>query len=152
MPGRVWVEVKGLDELEKLADALGDAHDDFLEAVAEETAEEVARLAPGGPDGSAGRAVEGRVERGDIRIGSFSFPGARALERGAYIVPKRNQALRLEGAGGLVTKRPVRLPPRRYHERGFREATKIARRLFAARFGELGLGSRVRVRGVKIRS
>jgi hypothetical protein len=111
----------------------------LLQGAAEGIAKEIARKAPGGPTGRAGRDVEGRaVTSTTAVIRSRGFPGAMALERGATIRPKKGKALKMRD--GRFVRGKVVIRGHGYWRKGLRQRGKIVRGVFHDAFGDLERG------------
>ena len=136
---RFRVSVEGLSELAALPDWLDSGQREFLRKAADRLAESIAEAAPGGTSGRIGRATRGRVlspTRAEVVV---EHPGARALEYGAYIAPKRGKTLRFKIGGETVYVRGgVRIKARAYAKRGLRARGRIVRGAFKEAFDELG--------------
>ena len=79
----------GVDKIAELDGRLERAERSMLSRTARGIRDAIRRHAPGGPQGRAGRAVRSRVlSASRALVGSFGFPGAKALERCAWIAPK----------------------------------------------------------------
>lgn len=132
------VAVDGLDELRRLPGFLDRGQRELLDKGLTGIRDAIALVAPGGPTGRAGRAVKAKTlssTRGVV--GSFDFPGARALERGAFIRPK-GTALRFQVEGRTVfVRRGIRIKARWYHKKGLRGRRRIIRAAYHDAFGNL---------------
>lgn len=146
------VRVEGGLELAKLPGWLDTGQRALMERAGTRVRDEIRKRAPGGPLGSAGRAVKMKVRTSTtVEIGSSTrdFPGARALEKGAYITPKglrgltrrellrQPRRLRITTGGRTTYPVAVRIPAKRYHEKGARTRTKIVKEEYGKAFGDL---------------
>lgn len=130
------VAVEGLGELRKIPGFIDSGQRELLEKGSQGIADAVAKRAPGGPRGKAGRDVEARVltsTRAVVR--SRGFKGAALLERGGTIRPKKGKALKL--ANGHFVRGSVRIKGRGYWRKGLRERSKIVRAAYHDAFGNL---------------
>lgn len=141
------VSVSGLEELAKIPGFLEDGQRILLGRSTKRIAEEIAKRAPGGAGGKAGRDVEARVLTSKTAvIRSKGFEGAKVLERGGFIRSKRGPgtAVKFKGEAGEVFvryPRGVRIKARGYFRKGLRTRGKIVREAFAEGFRELGAHS-----------
>lgn len=136
------VSVEGLSRMRSVPGWLDRGQREFLERGSEGIRDEVRRKAPGGPNSRAGRDVESVVltsTRAVVR--SKGWPGARALERGATIRPKRGKALRLRD--GRFVRGKVVVKGRRYFQKGLRSRGKIIRDAYSSAFDDLDRGGGV---------
>ncbi len=134
--GLLRVRLEGMSELVKIPGGLEDAQRDFVRRSGERLRDSIAERAPGGPAGSVGRSFK-TFTAGFTRAIIYSdHPGAKALEKGAYIKPRRKGgALRFRD--GTFTRRPVRIPAKKYAERGLRSRSKIVKEEFRKTFGDV---------------
>jgi len=133
------VDIEGLERLQALPGFLEEGQQRFLELAATRIAGVLAEAAPGGKTGRIGRATKGRALSATLAEVSIEHPGARALDLGAYIRPKRGKALRFQAAGGMVFSRgAVRLAPRHFTKKGLRKRGAIVRRAYLEAFDQLG--------------
>lgn len=130
------VSVEGLSELAKIPGFLDRAQRDLLDRAAKGIGAEIAKKAPGGPTGRAGRDVEARaVTSTTAVVRSRGFAGARILERGGTIRPKKGRALKL--ADGRFVRGKVVIKGRGYWRKGLRSRGKIVRQAYHDAFGDL---------------
>lgn len=131
------VAVEGLAELAAIPGWLEEGQRKFLELGATRLRDEVARKAPGGARGRAGRDVEAKVlssTRAVIR--SKGWIGAKTLERGATIKPKKKGgALKL--SDGRFVRGKVVVKGRGYFKKGLRPRSKIIRQAYSEAFDDL---------------
>jgi hypothetical protein len=137
---RVSVDVP--PELRKLSSEITRRSGRLYDAAAKGMAAEVARRAPGGAGGRVGRSFFSRG--GDVIP---AHPGARALDRGAYITPKglrglsgrdlrlQRRRLRFKVDGKTVFAPSVRIPARHYIRQALRKRRSIIDRAFEQVFG-----------------
>ena len=133
------LRTNGLEELARLPRRLERAAHELARAVAEDTADEIRRRAPGGRRGPAATAVV--VERTGAgpryRVRSRSFPVARVLEEGGEVRPRRGKALRFKRDGEVVFAARAQVPASHYHREGVAAAARKAPRRYAQVFEEL---------------
>lgn len=139
--GRLKVKVEGLSELAEIPGWLDHGQKRFLEQAADGIAEKIAEVAPGGKSGSIGRATRARTlspAKAEIVV---EHPGARVLERGGFIQPRRGGALKFEAGGRTIfSRRGVRIAPRGFAKKGLRSRHKIVRAAYADAMGDLRKG------------
>lgn len=133
------IAVEGLDQLRALPGFIDRGQRELLDKGASGIRDAIRAVAPGGPSGTAGRAVQSRtLSSTRALVGSFHFAGARALERGAFIRPKKGKALRFQIQGKTVfTRRGVRIEARGYHKKGLRARGRIIRAAYHDAFGDV---------------
>lgn len=119
------VELHGLERATRIPGWLEEGQREFMGKAVRRLRDEVAEKAPGGPQGRIGRSIDGRVISPTTGAIGSSHPGAKALDRGAYIVAKRGRALRFNIGGETVYRRFVRLPARRFFARGLRYRNRV---------------------------
>lgn len=133
------VRVEGLAELAQIPGWLEQAQRRFLAKAGDRLADEIRKRAPGGAAGGIGRGTRSRTLSATSAEITVRHPGAKALEQGAYIEPKRGGALRFVVNGEVVfTRRPVRIAPKRYAARGLRNRSKVVRAAYGDAFNDLG--------------
>lgn len=100
---------------------------------------EVAKRAPGGPGGKVGRSFHAV---GQAVVSSFR--GAKALDVGAYIVPKKRQTksgrrpmLRFQGEGGVVFRPSARIPAHHYIRSALRRRRSVVDSAVRRVYGDL---------------
>lgn len=121
------IVVEGLDKLEHLDGDLRSRQTVFLDRTVKHLARNIAEKAPGGPSRSVGRSIYGRVLTDTVGAVGSDHPGAKALDRGAYIAPKHGQkAVRWFKDGQPQFAKYVKLPARRYFARGLRTRNQVA--------------------------
>lgn len=133
------VSIDGLDRLEKLPAELSQAGRAFLIDAIEDLKDEVASVAPGGAAGSVGRSffADIIIPAAVARIAS-DHPGAKALDKGAYIRRTGWRPVRFYVGGQAVFARWVRLKPLRYMQKGLRHRNAIVGDAFERHFGVIG--------------
>lgn len=125
IPG--WIDHAQRRQLERAGDLIED---------------DVEGKAPGGPGGSIARSVRTRT-LSDTRLELVAtHPGAKALERGAFIRSNRGRgtAIRFEEAGRTVfvrSPRGVRLPALGWFKKGLRQRRRRIREAFDEAFDDL---------------
>lgn len=150
---RFNVKVEGLSALADAPGWLDHAQRRFLDNAIDQLGDEVRKRAPGGPGGQAGRDVEARTlssTRGVIQ--SRGWIGAKTLEFGAVIKPRRAKALRLRdgrfvhrstrrrlGSGGAPPG-AVFVAPRGYYRKGLRSRGRIVRTAYQEAFNDISRG------------
>lgn len=131
------VAVDGLEQLSRLPGFIDSGQRELLGKAASGIAAEVAKKAPGGAHGRAGRDVQAATlssTRAVIR--SKGFPGAAILERGGAIRPKKKGgALKL--ANGHFVRGSVFIRGRGYWRKGLRTRSKVVRQAFHEAFNDL---------------
>jgi hypothetical protein len=132
----VTVEIDGLERLLKEPVMSEPARRSFVDRGMKILAKNVAAAAPGGPDGSLGRSIYGYALSADRGIVGSTHPGAKALDRGAFITPRSGKAIRFEIDGQPVFARYVRLKARRYFRKGLENAGQVLQQEFNRMFGE----------------
>lgn len=137
------VSVDGLSKLGALPGFIDDAQGELLNKAARRIGDEVRKKAPGGPMGKAARDVEARALTSTTAVvRSRGWKGARILERGGSIRPKKGEALRFSVDGKTVfTRGPVHIKGRGYWRKGLRARGKIVRQTYHEAFGSLGRGA-----------
>lgn len=137
------VAVDGLDEMRKIPGFIDRGQRILLDRSTQRIRDEIAKRAPGGASGKAGRDVEARTLTSTVAIiRSKGFEGAKALERGAFIRSKRgpDTAIRFEGEDGPVfvrAPRGIRIKGRGYFKKGLRTRSKHIRQAYHEGFGDL---------------
>lgn len=148
MPPVYNVRVEGLSRLAAMPGFLERAQRDLLDRSSKAIGDEVRKRAPGGPDSAIGRDVEARALSSTIAvIRSKGHPGAKALERGAFIRSRRGAgtAIRFNTPSGPIfvrSPRGVRIKARGFYRRGLRTRSKHVREAFGQTFGNLPGGAR----------
>lgn len=123
------IQINGLDGLERTAGDVGVRQRRFLDRTVTELASNIADKAPGGPTRSVGRSIYHKVLTDTVAAVGSNHPGAKALDRGAYIAPRPGRkAIKFEVDGQDVFATFVRLPARRYFARGLRTRNQVAAR------------------------
>lgn len=135
--GTVRTSIEGLEELSRLPGWIDRGQRRFVERSGERIAEAIAERAPGGKGGSVGRATRSRTLSSTKAEIVVDHPGAKALERGAFIKPKRHTKLRFTVGGRTVFPRFVRLKGRGYAAKGLRARRKIVNSEYAKAFDDL---------------
>lgn len=126
------IQVEGIENLVALEDDLGLRQRQFLDRTVTQLAANIAAKAPGGPGRSVGRSIYHKVLTDTVGAVGSNHPGAKALDRGAYIAPRRgHKAVKFQVDGQDVFAKYVRLPARRYFSRGLRTRNQVAAREFA---------------------
>jgi hypothetical protein len=138
-PKSYSVSVEGLSKLTRIPGGLDKAQREFLGEAVDELAEEVGKAAPGGRGGRVGRTWRGRTISSTRGVVESSHPGAKALDRGAYITPKKGKVLRFTVGGQERFARFVRLPATNYTKRGLRKRGTIIRKAYEKKFNELDI-------------
>lgn len=128
------ITVKGLDRAERLPGQIEVAGHATFATVEEGIVRSVAERAPGGAGGSIGASVYAKRFGAKAARLSSDHPGAKAHERGAYIVPKGGRALRF--ADGSFRMR-ARLRAKHYFRDGVKAWQGIVAAAFKAHFGRL---------------
>lgn len=128
------VQVKGLEELEKIPGWLDGGQRRFLSDAAEEVADAIGDAAPRRSSRLA-KSWRGRAISSTSAIVSSDHPAAKAQARGAFIVAKKGKALRFAD-GGFA--RFSRIPATNYDRKGLRKRGRIVRAAFARAFDHLG--------------
>jgi hypothetical protein len=131
------LQVEGLGRLEGLPGEIENAQQEFLDLTSQSLAASVAAAAPGGSGGSIGRSIYGRATSSSTAVIGSAHPGARALDRGAFIVPRHGKALRFQVNGQTVFAKWVRREPLHFFARGLRNRNQIVRAAFEQEFGHL---------------
>lgn len=147
------VRVEGLSQLADAPGWLDGAQRRFLDRATQRLGNEVRKRAPGGPGGRAGRDVEARtLSSTRAVVQSRGWIGAKTLEFGAVIRPRRAKALRLHdgrfvhassrrrrGSAGAPPG-AVFVAPRGYFRKGLRSRGRIVREAFAEAFDDISRG------------
>jgi hypothetical protein len=124
----------------------------FREKLARDLADQLRPIVPR-RSGAMASHVAGRVQGSAVKVGVFGSPGARAQDRGAYIVasgaderfhtakhPFRQggpRALRIVTGDGVIFRPWVRIPAQRFMERALAAAPRTIDRDFGQTFGNL---------------
>jgi hypothetical protein len=125
------IVVEGLDRLHGLDNTVHTRQRQFLDATAKRVAANIALKAPGGPGGSVGASFHATLLTDTVASVASHHPGAKALDRGAYIAPKHGQkVVRWFSGGEPQFARFVRLPARRYVRAGLRNRNQLAAQEF----------------------
>ncbi len=135
---KLQLKIEGLERASRIPGWLEDGQRDFFHAALRELSQSVASKAPGGPTGRIGRTIYGRTLSSTVGLIGTEHPGARALDRGAYITAKKGKVLRFEVDGEEVFTRFVRIEPRRFFARGLRYRNRIVQEQFNRHMGNLG--------------
>jgi hypothetical protein len=132
----VGVEIKGLERLAR--EPVMDAGKErlFLDRGVKQLAKNVAAVAPGGPDGSVGRSIYGYAFSDTRGVVGSQHPGARALDRGAFITGHNGRVLRFEIGGETVFARYARIRARHYFNKGLKDAGQVLQAEFSRTFGD----------------
>jgi hypothetical protein len=133
------IDIEGLDQLDRLPGQLQRGQRVFMDRLVDRLADDVSRKAPGGAGGSVGRSMRGQAVSDTHGFIESNHPGAKALDRGAYIVGKNSpkKLLRFQVNGEVVFARFVRLKPRHYVARGLRTRKATAASVFSDTLGDL---------------
>lgn len=133
------VAVDGLAELAAIPGWLDAGQRELLDKGSQRLADSVRAKAPGGRGGKIARDIEARtLSPTTAVVRSKGLPATRALNRGAYIKPKRGVALRFTIDGRTVfIRRGVRIKARKFFEAGLRSRGKIIRQVYSEAFGDL---------------
>jgi len=135
---RFSVTVQGMEKLSKIPGWLEDGQREFLSKGAGRVADEIAKAAPGGKSGRIGRSVGVDVLSDTKAQIEVRHPAARALERGAYIRPKKGKALRFRIGGRVVfTRKGVKIPAFGYAKKGLKNRGRIMRDAYGEAFDDL---------------
>jgi hypothetical protein len=123
------VRVEGLRELADAPGWLDSMQRRFLGNAVDRLGDSVRSKAPGGPTGRAALDVEARTlssTRGVVR--SRGWIGAKTLERGAVMRPRKGKAMRFAVNGQTVFSRGASVVKGRgYYRKGLRPRAKIVR-------------------------
>lgn len=148
---RMKVKIEGLSELAKIPGWLEHGQRQFLDTAAQRVAAKIASGAPGGASGSVGRATKGHAISSTKAEITVNHPGARVLEEGGTIKPKK-KALRFVVGGQVVFVRrssrrrqgsagappgAVFIPARRFAKKGLRSRGRIVREAYQEAFDNL---------------
>lgn len=130
------VRVEGLEGLSRMPGFIDSGQRMLLDRGSKGIAAEIAKKAPGGPGGKAGRDVEALTTSSTTAlIRSRGFKGARLLDKGGTIRPKRGKALKLHD--GRFVRGKVFVKGRGYWRKGLRSRSKIIRAAYHDAFGNL---------------
>lgn len=147
--GGFSVGVEGLERAARIPGLLEIAQRQFVHAACESLAEAIGKSAPGGRTGRVGRTWRGYAITDTAGLLESEHPGAKALDQGAYIVPKglRNKSfsqirrmrryIRFRVEGREIFVPAVRLKPTHYVRRGLRPRRQIVLEQFNRFFGHL---------------
>lgn len=154
MAKRMSVSVEGLSKLADAPGWLDHAQRRFLDRAVDQLGNEVRKRAPGGAGGQAGRDVDARTlssTKGVVQ--SRGWIGAKTLEFGAVIKPRRGKALRFrngqfvhassrrrQGKAGAPPG-SVFIAPRGYYRKGLRSRGRIVRAAFQEAFDDISRGT-----------
>lgn len=132
------IQIDGIDKLVALDAGIHTRQRLFLDRTVNQLARNIAAKAPGGPTRSVGRSIYGRLLTDTVGAVGSKHPGAKALDRGAYIAPKGGKkAVRFYVDGQPQFAKFVRLPARRYFASGLRTRNQVARTEFERAMGDL---------------
>ncbi len=137
------VKVPDWEKLDRLPGEIERARHRFVEDLGGELRDAVADKAPGGRNGVIGRSMFADVVGGGvIRIAS-RHRGAKALDKGAYIRPRRagGKAIRFRVDGEIVFRRWARIKARRFVSKGLRQRNRVAEGQFRRHFGNLDVNA-----------
>lgn len=130
------VAVEGLSTLAAIPGWLEAGQRETLDKGAHGIADEIAKKAPGGRFGKAGRDVQVIVHSSTkATIKSRGFAGAKILERGGRIRPKKGVALKMHD--GRFVRGTVVIKGRGYWRKGLRQRSKIIKGAYHDAFGNL---------------
>ncbi len=129
------VQIKGIDDLLALSTELERAESQFLSRLSDGLAASITKASPKGH-------IEWKGEvRGKNEAAVYSsHPGAKALDRGAFIQPKGHPRLRFSSQGREIFPKFIRLPARHYVRKGLRSRSSIATKLWNELIGDINHG------------
>lgn len=155
------INIKGIPQVEALPEQIARAHDAVMERGRVQLANQVRAAAPTAAPGSSPSQGPGylkshirsrRVNFTTFAIGAYGVEYARAVDRGAFMVPKQRQtrtgrppALRFTIGGKVFFRYQTRIPtkdPRsrrstRFFERAIRNRTQVFELIWSDVYGNL---------------
>jgi hypothetical protein len=140
MPARSEFQVRlfGVDELEQLARTLVGVRGRLARELAQGLADALAEASPDDGGHRLADSWKGRALSDELAVVESHHPGAKARDRGAYLVGRRGQPIRFRSAGGdLVFARFVRQKPEHYTRRALAKRRVIAEAVFDREVAEL---------------
>jgi hypothetical protein len=126
------IRVEGLSKLEQIPGWLDDGQRQFVERISHRLADQMQLESPKSHIPFTARVLDSN----SAKIES-THPGAKALDKGAYISGKGHK-LKFQVDGRLVFAKFVRLAARNYTKKALRQRNKITADEYQKAFGELG--------------
>lgn len=109
------VKINGIKDLMDLGDEVKDAERKFLHRYSDDLAQSITKKSPKGH--IPWTAVPNST---NTALVASSHPGAKALDKGAYMAPKGHPRLKFVVQGREVFPKFIRLAPRHYVRKGMR--------------------------------
>ncbi len=120
------IKIEGVKKLsEDIPHNLKTGQREFVRKFADAMAQEITKASPKGHI-----LWTGEVKGKDSAVMSSKHPGAKALDKGAYIAAKKGKSLRFSSGGREAFPKFVRLPARHYTRKALRSRNRIATKLW----------------------